>query len=194
MCSAPIAFIRSISLPISSIVPLMGNLCWLDEEFEEESNTFGYVSTTIRIFDGSLFAFLAFFALQGALPGPEDLVDVGGGHLATTNGEEDRHQAAHHPAEERRAPDRDLDQRPLLANRHRQQVADGAAAGVAAEGGEVALPHHPGRGRPHGGHVQVVGDLERPMPVGWAAVAVLPDPVAIRARHGVSRRKPRRQI
>src|ERR671913_1758653 len=59
MCSAPIALIRSTSLPIWSIVPVIGILSGFEEEFEEESIKLGYVNTTIRISDGFLFVFLA---------------------------------------------------------------------------------------------------------------------------------------
>ena len=59
MYSAPIALIRFMSLPIGSMVPVIGILCGLDGEFEEDFNKLGYVNTTIRISDGFLFAFLA---------------------------------------------------------------------------------------------------------------------------------------
>ena len=72
-----------MSVPIWSVVPVMGNLCCSEEEVEEEeeSSTFGYVNTNTRIFEGSLSAFLApslkpFIACSSCFNGPNPATGI----------------------------------------------------------------------------------------------------------------------
>jgi hypothetical protein len=59
---------------------------------------------------------------------------------------------------------------------------------MAAKSGKVALPDHPCRRRLHGGDVEVVVDVERPMPFQRPLRGVGPDPVAVDAPERVASR------
>ncbi len=127
-------------------------------------------------------------SVQDPIAGLQQRVDRLGVEPSPARLDQQRHDAAHHPAQEGVRRDPDLDRGAALHDANLRHAPDRPTAGVAAERSEVTLPKERGRGGAHGTHVQPVVDLERPMPIGHAPLACHPDPVAVHARDRVAPR------